>query len=504
MKFSGLLYQYCFAIMIMMILSIIGSEPVFSQQNKLNTNNTGLAKQAEYYFNKADYKNALNRYLRLEKTTKGNDNSNYNLALVRIGSIYHNLEKEELSLTYLKKAIKSTQLSNDSVNLAYTFNGLGNYYRSKKIIDSSIIFYNQALEIFYRMSDFKGIAGINNNLANFKFSEGKCSQAISYYYKSYSIAKEHNFLQDQALYLLNIGAAYKKLNKKDSAIYYLKKIIENSNKGYATLNVSRGYNELYEIYKNNNQFREALYYKELHHVLSDSIFNRTLNEEIAKITTASEIQAKENKLKLLKKQDELNAAQISKQYYLILLLALLLLLLITLLYQLNKWKKFQADKFQAEITEEKLKTKLRLLENELLKEKNDTKSREILTMEILNNNKNDIFVTIQKLVDKYKSEKNDKILQEIYQQIKNNTRIENDWESFKLHFEEVHPNFFISLHEKFPDLTLNNLKLCAYLKIGLTNKEIAVLLNIDPDSVKRSKIRLKKKLNIELGREFNL
>ena len=69
--------------------------------------------------------------------------------------------------------------------------------------------------------------------------------------------------------------------------------------------------------------------------------------------------------------------------------------------------------------------------------------------------------------------------------------------TFEIQMDELHQEFFKKLKEKFPDLSNNDLRLCAYLKIGLNSKEIAEILNIQPSSFYISRSRLRKKLNLK-------
>ncbi len=69
--------------------------------------------------------------------------------------------------------------------------------------------------------------------------------------------------------------------------------------------------------------------------------------------------------------------------------------------------------------------------------------------------------------------------------------------TFEIQMDELHQEFFKKLKAQFPGLSSNDLRLCAYLKIGLNSKEIADLLNIQPSSVYISRSRLRKKLNLE-------
>jgi DNA-binding CsgD family transcriptional regulator len=80
--------------------------------------------------------------------------------------------------------------------------------------------------------------------------------------------------------------------------------------------------------------------------------------------------------------------------------------------------------------------------------------------------------------------------------------INNDWDQFAVHFDEVHTNFLTALKKNYPTLTSSELKLCAYLRLNLTTKEIAQLMNISIRGVETSRYRIMKKFG--LSAENNL
>jgi len=86
--------------------------------------------------------------------------------------------------------------------------------------------------------------------------------------------------------------------------------------------------------------------------------------------------------------------------------------------------------------------------------------------------------------------------------LKVDERLEDDWEKFSYHFDQVHSNFIKRLKQGYPNLTPKDQKLCAYLRMNLTSKEIAPLLNISVRGVEISRYRLRKKLS--LNKEENL
>ena len=95
-----------------------------------------------------------------------------------------------------------------------------------------------------------------------------------------------------------------------------------------------------------------------------------------------------------------------------------------------------------------------------------------------------------------------KIKPEITELIKNiekDTLIDKDWEKFEIYFNNIHDRFTQILKEKFPILTANDIKMCAYLRMNLSTKEIASILNISVRGVEISRYRLRKKMNLENG-----
>ncbi len=75
--------------------------------------------------------------------------------------------------------------------------------------------------------------------------------------------------------------------------------------------------------------------------------------------------------------------------------------------------------------------------------------------------------------------------------------------TFEIQIDELHQGFFKKLKDKFPQISTQDLRLCAYLKIGLNSNEIAEILNILPSSVFVSRSRLRKKLNLQIDQDIN-
>lgn len=94
------------------------------------------------------------------------------------------------------------------------------------------------------------------------------------------------------------------------------------------------------------------------------------------------------------------------------------------------------------------------------------------------------------------AEKAGKDFQKIIKSIDKELDHNEEWEQFAVHFDSVHTNYLKKLKEQFPDLTISDLKLAAYLRLNLSSKEIAQLLNISIRGVETSRYRLRKKMNL--------
>jgi len=92
-------------------------------------------------------------------------------------------------------------------------------------------------------------------------------------------------------------------------------------------------------------------------------------------------------------------------------------------------------------------------------------------------------------------EDNHKLQNDLKQILQSNLKT-LDFLPFFSNFEKIHPNFRQSLQKIIPDITTNELKLCAFLRLNLSSKEISLLLNITPESVNKARYRLRKKIEL--------
>jgi DNA-binding CsgD family transcriptional regulator len=140
------------------------------------------------------------------------------------------------------------------------------------------------------------------------------------------------------------------------------------------------------------------------------------------------------------------------------------------------------------------------LRNEKLKAELSFKSQQLAnsTMGIIK--KNEFLLSLKGMLKRQKDDLGtrypDKYFQAVTRKIDNNISGDDDWRIFEANFELAHERFLLSLKGSYPDLTPSDLKLCAFLRINLTSKEIAPLLGITVRGVENHRYRLRKKLNL--------
>lgn len=140
------------------------------------------------------------------------------------------------------------------------------------------------------------------------------------------------------------------------------------------------------------------------------------------------------------------------------------------------------------------------LKNEKLETDISFKNRELLTMTVNLVQRGEVLTKIREiissLIKKDADGESTPAFRNLLKLIREVEKSNEDWDQFAIHFNNVNFDFFDHLKQAYPDLTPNDLKLCAYLRMNLSSKEIAQLLNITLKAVEIARYRLRKKLQL--------
>jgi ligand-binding sensor domain-containing protein/DNA-binding CsgD family transcriptional regulator len=155
---------------------------------------------------------------------------------------------------------------------------------------------------------------------------------------------------------------------------------------------------------------------------------------------------------------------------------------------------FQAAQFKAE--------------QEIMRLKNETLQKEVednqgkLSASVLETaHKNQFLFDLKAQIQKIESSLPE--MRKVVRSIDSELNQEDYWEQFQLTFNQMHQDFVHLLHERHPDITNNDLRLCCFIRMGMSNAEIATILNITVNGVEQSKYRLKRKMGLEKDASLN-
>ena len=247
---------------------------------------------------------------------------------------------------------------------------------------------------------------------------------------------------------------------------------------YHSRNAAQALSITYEGLK---QFKEALSYNKIFKSLNDSLNFESNSEKITRL----EMQYNFRKNQRIQELDD-QRTELFRTFSVI--LAIMIIFVATLLFGHqralgNKQKLIQ--------------TKL-LLENKLLQEELDNKDKSLQENVNFLLNKNELITNISERLVQIKpsfSPDNQRIINEAI--IKLQSSIDSDiWDEFEVRFNQVHVDFYNNLSAAHPELTSNDKKLCAFLRLNMTTREIASLTNQTVNSLETARSRLRKKMNI--------
>lgn len=133
----------------------------------------------------------------------------------------------------------------------------------------------------------------------------------------------------------------------------------------------------------------------------------------------------------------------------------------------------------------------------------EAKERELLSVLMQKSSTDNLLKQISERLQKMNGiqAQNEEVVKEILNTIRSTVN-EDETDKYLMHFEKIHPGFFKTLPVLHPSLTSREIKLCAYLKLNLGHKEIADILHVEPESVRKAKSRMRRKMGLSSDRDI--
>jgi tetratricopeptide (TPR) repeat protein len=452
----------------------------------------------------SNYDESLKYHIQAQKTlAEMGKGVRYADGLVYLASSYLALGKTQNALENLWESIAIYEKAGDRFYLAQALNNAGYLYYETGHLDSAAWYLSSAIELSELYGNREIYLLATNNMGLLHKNRKAYNESESFFIDALQIALQISDKQRIALISRNLGdLALEQKNFKSALSFFnaaLKAGLETGSKNSLMLT----YFSLSEFYSIKGDFKKALEFFRLYTAIKDSIFDESKTHKIEEMNARFEKEKQDSKISIQKGEIALLSKDIELQSFRqrILLGGLFLAVFITFYFVIHFKRKMARNRNLREqerlVDEIKLKN-VELQRNKFRKEL-ELKENELTSHALQIVRKNELLQNLQKQIIDFEQQdgiENKSGLKQLRYMIKGSAQTEKEWANFNRHFEKVHPGFFSKLKQNHSELTSHDLRLAAMLRLNLNSKEIAAVINITPESVKKARYRLRKKLGL--------
>ncbi|RNC83634.1 MAG: hypothetical protein ED557_07560 [Balneola sp.] len=380
------------------------------------------------------------------------------ITISTIGSIYYQKEDLESAKNYYKQSLKVKEELKDSLLMTSDIKNIAMIYQEWGQLDSARIFLERALEIDEKVGSRRKLIGTYRDLARMNIDLGIGDTALNYAKNAALLAEEYKSYRD----------------------------------------LERAYEVLYEAHDFLGNKGEALASYIKFHDYRDSVINEESRATLIEVQEKYEAEKREKEIALLASKTELQRTRI----ILISLLlggGLLFAILFALRAQHVRKKEVELKEKDRLLADSQKRLAEEELENEKLRFEQVQKELTDYALHIVE--KNDFLEQLKEQIYgiRFGSDRDEmrRELTRMEMKILQNVSINEQRMELQSKVDQVCSGFFDNLKNQFPDLTEKDKRLAALIRLKLSAKEIAGILNIEPKSVEQSRYRLRKKLELD-------
>lgn len=425
-------------------------------------------------------------------------------------------------LCYLEKVDDTINIANTCVTIGTIFQQLGEHNKAYDYLNRADSLYNLCGKKDYRIKNRLNLADIINTRGQnkeaiallkdiMKQPEAKQDTAFMleaysslvsftkniklkevYSHTAYQLAMKYRRRSALVQACTNMGSSFADKGMADSAIYYYRKAwkyLGKQNNHRVIIPILNGLANSFSIVE---QWDSAYIYLKSARMHEDSL---QLENNLSEVYRQESRAAIDNyEATLARQQAE------ARLHGIVLILILAVVVLVCGFACYGFWsqrRKALAKKRIQELENKELATRLKNEELQFELEM-DSKNRELVSNSLMLIEKNQMLDELLQRIDNGgdAGQIAKRTVMELKNQIRAHVNEEDEWRNFRAHFEQVHPGFFKSLKDLYPNLTEYELRLCAYIRTGMYGKQIAMMLSVQPESIKKSRTRLRKKLQL--------
>lgn len=434
---------------------------------------------ADLYRRNGRREQALFYYLKAGEMRKGKGdvfvNAGYNFysqlaELLFAMQEYKEAENSLRQVLAMEMPVQSERLRVNSYNtLALCFQRTGNY-------DSALYWFEKTLEFARKNGDTVWMGIAKGNIGAVYFEQKQYDEALPLLWDDYNTSLKYGETNSAGNTLHRIAIIYSSQNKKDSALLLARKSLQltagKRDDGFNINYIRNAYYALSEVFKFTGQVDSAGYYGAVYDHLKDSLELAVARSRADVVQTKLEFEKSSNRINNL-----LHEKQAEKTRRNLLLAGLLLVIISGWFYFRWQRQRFKTKQLAFLFEKEKAEAEIKYARQQL-----DEFTRNII-------DKNEMIEKLQAQLQQQNMLLNEELLNQ-------SILTENDWLRFKDMFEKANPGFIQQLQKAAPDITTAEIRYAALISLNLGSKHIAFMLGIGTDAVRKTRQRLRQRLNI--------
>jgi len=454
----------------------------------------------------------------------------YGSALSDNGVHYYEMGNYPKAMTFYKKALETYDtLDITTYHKADLFRNLGKLQNVQGNHNSALGYFEQAVNVYRVLGDNMFLANTLSDMGNVYSQQGEHSEAIENYKECLNVAMANNFPSAEIIAYGNLGSEYLAMHQNKEAISFLEKAFKKGKESSAHNNLITDMSNLGLAYANNqdfsrglellnqavtkadsigvtNELQSALFNRALAYekkgmplraildykrsrIINDSLFSITKAKQINELQTIYETEKKEAEIAL--QHEEINTlnekVKVDRLTKSLFAGGMFTFVAISGLLFFGFRQRIKKNRIAREKQEEIYKKEIEHKQKELASQTLHLVQKNTFIQELMHN-----LEKIKKSPETFKME-----FRRIVMLLKKENASDKDWEVFKTYFADVHNDFDQKLKTLYHEISEKEIRLAAFLRMNLTTKEIAATLNVLPDSILKSKYRLKKKLGLD-------
>lgn len=477
------------------------------EENDRITEAAGLQKAGQLLYHEGNYGPAINNLMEAGSIFQEEGKiGQLGQTLNDLGIVYYYNRQPDKAMRQFNKALILYKGLKDNRGIAESYGQIGHLYEKKMTYDSAFYYQKLALSHLGEISDSAGIATIYENIASIMEDQELYDSSLYYYKASLRLTQHYGHPVDQIELINNLGDIYRKTGRYELGLLYAKQAMLMSAYMNEQYQLGSAYRDIGRSFAMMKQYDSAYFYIEQARVLQKQIYKIENIRQISLLQVHYDTEKKNLEIIRLHAEKQVNFIVTTAS-----IIILILLLFVSFLIYKRQKTKTKTEKEMREAQKHIYQTENGLLETELenkkleearLKQQLEVKSKELSTHILHLIQKNEALEVIKKdLNELLKGEKRDhkKDLKQLLHNINISINQDTYWQEFRTIFEQVHQSFFDKVRSVCSELTANDLRLIALLKMNLHSSDITTLLGVSPDSLRVIRYRLRKKLKLEQG-----